>query len=281
MFQAIRRHLSYANVAATVALVFAVTGGAFAATGHSGGPGPASAHLTAAAVRSTFATSAKSKSKPKTGPRGPAGPKGATGAAGPAGAIGTAGPAGPTGATGPAGSGSAGPQGLQGAQGPQGEKGLQGEPGEAAKGGEFPATLPEGKTETGTWSIDATDFKTDEIAQAAISFPIPLPAASTKAFFFTEAETKEIEAGKALQGSKCTGTLEKPKAPLGTLCVFTRALGGEGSKFSQIGLLPLGGASYSPTGTLLFFEGTGGRGSFEEPTDVIGNGSWAVTAPVE
>jgi hypothetical protein len=39
MFQSIRKHLSYSNVAATLALVFALTGGAFAATSHSGGRG--------------------------------------------------------------------------------------------------------------------------------------------------------------------------------------------------------------------------------------------------
>ena len=39
MFPVIRRHLSYSNVAATLALVFAVTGGAFAATGHIGAAG--------------------------------------------------------------------------------------------------------------------------------------------------------------------------------------------------------------------------------------------------
>jgi len=37
MFHSIRKHLSYANVAATMALVFALTGGAVAASSHGGG----------------------------------------------------------------------------------------------------------------------------------------------------------------------------------------------------------------------------------------------------
>ena len=282
MFQAIRRHLSYANVAATVALVFAVTGGAFAATGHSGGPGPASAHLTAAVVRSTFATSAKSKSKPKTGPRGPAGPKGATGAAGPAGAIGTAGPAGPTGATGPAGSGSAGPQGLQGSQGPQGEKGAEGKEGPEGPEGKsgFTKTLPPGETETGTWSMVTTDVSRGGEVSAPISFAIPLKEAGVKAFYFTQQETGEIEQGKELQGSKCTGTGADPKAPAGTLCVFTLSEGlNQLIFFGVTSLAPGHPVGYSPVGAFVTFENRGEEGTYEEPSKVNVKGSWAVTAP--
>ena len=55
MFQALRKHLNPATVMAFAALVFALTGGAFAATG---GSSPSHATLTASA--------AKSKAKPKT-----------------------------------------------------------------------------------------------------------------------------------------------------------------------------------------------------------------------
>jgi Collagen triple helix repeat (20 copies) len=80
-----RRHLSYANVAATLALVFAMTGGALAAKHY-------------------IITSTKqikpSVRKQLKGNRGPAGATGKTGPAGATGKAGPTGPAGPTGATG-------------------------------------------------------------------------------------------------------------------------------------------------------------------------------------
>ena len=99
MFQAIRKHLNPTTVVAFVALVFAMTGGAFAASGGSGGGGTGSktiASVTRGAGGNPISTTAKSKAKPKTkaGPRGPAGPAGKNGA------TGVTGPAGPAGATG-------------------------------------------------------------------------------------------------------------------------------------------------------------------------------------
>jgi hypothetical protein len=86
-----RRRLSYANVTATLALVFAMSGGALAANHY-------------------LITSTKqinpSVLKKLTGKPGPGGPAGATG------------PAGPAGPTGPA--GAAGAQGAQGATGAPG-----------------------------------------------------------------------------------------------------------------------------------------------------------------
>ncbi len=61
------KHLSPATGIAFVALIFAVTGVSFAATG-GGSSSPAHATL--------IATVAKSKPKAKAGPRGPAGPAG-------------------------------------------------------------------------------------------------------------------------------------------------------------------------------------------------------------
>jgi uncharacterized low-complexity protein len=80
-----RKHLSYANVAATLALVFAMSGGALAASHY--------------LITSTSQISPKvlKKLKGKTGKTGPAG---ATGAAGAAGAAGPQGPAGKEGSPG-------------------------------------------------------------------------------------------------------------------------------------------------------------------------------------
>jgi hypothetical protein len=108
MARGLRRRVSYANVVATLALVFAMTGGAIAAQAvlvensrqvakgaiNSGdlanGRGVGIADFKRSALRSL---------ERRLGP-GPAGPRGATGANGP---QGPAGPAGATGQTGPAG----------------------------------------------------------------------------------------------------------------------------------------------------------------------------------
>jgi hypothetical protein len=87
-----RRHLSYANVAATLALVFAMSGGALAANSY--------------LINSTKQINPKVLKKlkgnaGKSGKTGPAGATGATGATGPQGATGKEGPQGP--ANGPAG----------------------------------------------------------------------------------------------------------------------------------------------------------------------------------
>jgi hypothetical protein len=107
----LRAHLTYANVAATLALVFAMGGSAVAATHY--------------LITSTKQISPKVlKELKKPGANGAAGPAGAAGPQGAAGANGTAGAQGPlgvVGATGP--KGVPGPQGLEGETGPEGPEG--------------------------------------------------------------------------------------------------------------------------------------------------------------
>ena len=127
MFRFFRSRLTYANVLATLALLFAMGGSAIAA-GH---------YL----ITSTKQISPKVLSSLK----------GARGAGGPAGASGPTGPAGPVGAPGPAGVGLKGERGERGEQGPQGEpgtavaKGERGEKGETGAKGERGEQGPEGK----------------------------------------------------------------------------------------------------------------------------------------
>jgi hypothetical protein len=92
-----RRHLNYANVAATLALVFAMSGGALAAS-----------HFL---ITSTSQISPKvlKKLKGKTGKTGATGATGVTGATGPQGSAGKEGPA--------------GKEGLQGKEGTSGKNG--------------------------------------------------------------------------------------------------------------------------------------------------------------
>jgi hypothetical protein len=95
-----RRHLSYANVAATLALVFTMSGGALAANHY--------------LINSTKQISPKVLKKLK----------GTTGRTGAGGALGAAGAAGAAGATGKEGAkGSTGPEGAKGFTGPGGEPG--------------------------------------------------------------------------------------------------------------------------------------------------------------
>jgi hypothetical protein len=82
MLNAIRRNLSVPTAIAVVALVFAMTGGAFAAKDYATGAAKGS------------------KSKAKRGPRGPKGKQGPAGPEGPQGKQGPAGPQGPKGDTG-------------------------------------------------------------------------------------------------------------------------------------------------------------------------------------
>src|ERR1700754_4327270 len=102
----LRRHLSYANVVASLALFLVLGGGAYAATQlprNSVGTG----QLKAGAV--TAGKIAKKARKQLQGQRGPAGPQGPQGKTGAKGAAGAKGATGATGARGAAGADGTGP----------------------------------------------------------------------------------------------------------------------------------------------------------------------------
>jgi hypothetical protein len=128
-----RKRISYANVAATLAVVFAMTGGAYAA-------------------KKYVITSTK-QIKPSVLKKleGKNGKNGATGAAGSAGAAGPAGPQGPAGTAGA--KGEDGTNGTNSKEGPKGEKGEEGKQGKEGEPWTAGGTLPSGKTETGTWGV--------------------------------------------------------------------------------------------------------------------------------
>src|ERR1700733_9632268 len=126
MLSAIRRRVTFANVAMTVALVFAMSGGAYAAGKY--------------LITSTKQISPKVL-KSLVGKTGPVGKNGTNGANGANGAP-----------------GEKGAQGPQGPQGPDGKEGKVGEPGKEGKAGTngttgFTETLPPGKTEKGAWGF--------------------------------------------------------------------------------------------------------------------------------
>jgi hypothetical protein len=126
----LRRHLSYANVTATMALLLAMSGSALAA----------SKEFTAETKSKEFSylITSISQISPKvqaelkaTGKAGRAGPAGVPGAPGTPGVSGSQGPAGLTGAE-----GTPGIKGAQGNEGKSGEKGPLGERGEIGERGE-------------------------------------------------------------------------------------------------------------------------------------------------
>jgi hypothetical protein len=99
----IRKHLSYANVAATLALVFGMTGGAVAATGGFSSGGKLQACVNEEGGLKLLKPGKKCKKGQKALAWNQTGPAGATGSAGTNGANGASGPQGSSGAQGVAG----------------------------------------------------------------------------------------------------------------------------------------------------------------------------------
>jgi hypothetical protein len=248
MFSAIRRRLTYANVAMTLALVFAMSGGAWAA--------------------GKFVITSTKQIKPSVlkqfaGKTGPAGPAGAPGKDGAPGVNGKDGLNGVNGKDGVAGSdGKEGAQGKEGKEGKAGKDGAEGKEGSPWTAG---GTLPSGKTETGTFS-GVTNAKKE--AYFPISFAIPLSAEVDEAHSHIVKE--EEAAPAACEDASHPGTAgpSNPEATSGNLCIYlSYAAESTNQVIEQSGKLGIIGASTSGA----FF--------------VIGNaladefavGTWAVT----
>jgi hypothetical protein len=298
MFSRLRKRFTYANVAMTLALVFALTGGAFAA---SSGSGSSPSHAT------LLATAAKSKGK--AGPRGPKGPAGSKGAAGVTGATGPAGSAGAAGAKGE--NGAAGAEGKEGPPGKEGKPGTEGEEGtpgvKGATGSPWTAggTLPSGSTETGTWASKRFVGVTSERAFSPISFPVPLAAplkgfgSATQTHYVTLEEQEGVAGkkdpaeceGEPEPGKKVKGTAEDPQAAKGNLCVYQGLfkLPAEETpgEIDEIKVETIGTQGSAPGNTATPVEGAGTAGAvlavgFTGPNSSEAAfiwGSWAVTAP--
>jgi hypothetical protein len=258
MFSALRSRLTYTNVAVTVALLFAMTGGAYAAkkyvitstkqispsvlkslqgkagaAGANGAQGPAGAQGSA-------------------GPQGPAGVGGAKGDAGAAGKDGSAGPVGATGAKGE--TGLKGANGAAGATGPAGVAGPMGPAGPTCPGGE--CLLPVGATETGVWSFTAKG-----VAETYVNVSFPLRLVAAPEFHYVTKEEAGTEPA-ILEG--CPGRATKPEAAAGQLCLY------EGLTLANASLPePVGGVD-AKSGLDLTF------GLVVAENEAFGGGSWAV-----
>jgi hypothetical protein len=202
MFSAIRKrfHVTPSTVIATLALVFAMSGGAYAASKYV---------ITSTKQISPKVLKSLKGANGKNGAAGPAGPAGAAGAgtAGAQGAQGAQGPQGPAGTN-----GEKGAPGTNGGVGPTGATGAQGATGEVNTAG----PLPSGKTEKGAWVNLFNAGGASEFASTAISFTIPLSAAPTM-HYVTHAEWATQTPPPP---TACQGSLNEPTATTGNLCVY-------------------------------------------------------------
>lgn len=184
MFSTIRRRLrlSPAGIVAVTALVFAMIGGAYAASGK----------LTGKQKKEVKAIAKSFQGKGPTGAQGPAGPAGANGKDGANGSNGATGPTGPIGPTGPT-----------GPIGPTGPTGFSG----------FTETLPSGKTETGVWSL-LIPAGGEELVNASFNIPLGSDLPASNVIYIPEGKEEEFEA-------ECPGSAEEPKAANGFACFYT------------------------------------------------------------
>jgi hypothetical protein len=258
MFHRLRTHITPSTIIATAALLFAMSGGAYAASKY-------------------LITSTKqikpSVLKSLAGKPGPAGPAGAAGVGGAVGGAGPQGPAGP--------GGSAGAKGETGTKGEKGEKGAKGEKGEPWPAG---GTLPKGATETGVWALG--ELPTAKTANTLfpsrpfipISFTIPLAAPVDNAENCGElgkpACVVHVFEGTTIPAG-CSGTVvgefvTELKAESGNLCVWGEVM--FKVKAAQIGAFDLetGESGAGRTGAILA-PSTG----LEE--EAFARGTWAVT----
>jgi hypothetical protein len=255
----VHRHLSYANVMATVAVFIALGGGAYAATAlpkNSVGAtqlrndAVSSAKIKQGSLqRSDFRTADLVKLR---GPAGTAGSPGEAGAAGPAGATGAKGE---PGARGEAGATVAkGDKGDKGDAGTTGAKGDKGDAGHSAL-----TTLQSGDTVRGVFGVDGTASDAGQQFATGVTLPVPAPTA------FGNLDVSV--AGGFDDNSACTGSYAAPTAPAGNVCIYPESAGLNVDQAS--GLVP--GDHETPYGFIV-------QAVSAADGPVVFQGSWAYTA---
>src|SRR5258708_3574897 len=219
MFSAVRRRPTYANVAMTLALIFAMTGGAYAA-----------GKILIASTKQ-IKPSVLKQLQGKAGKTGPAGTLGAQGPQGPAGANGK------DGATGTNGVSVASSNEPKGANCPEGGsrftaangvsyacngvKGSKGEPWTPN------GTLPSKATEKGAWAfgpVAKTALPAVEEQLAVASFTIPLKATlnASQVHYLNPKGKEVVLEGELIEktSTACTGSAAEPSAEAGNFCVY-------------------------------------------------------------
>jgi hypothetical protein len=243
-------------IVAIVALVLALGGGAYAASGALTSKQKKEVTKIAQTEAKKFAKAGPTGPEGKQGPSGAAGAKGDTGAKGENGAAGTTGTNGTPGTNGKSVEVISVPTGQTGCGGNGGAV-LEPEEVKICNGSPWVAgALPKGATETGAWSFSGAST-TGEV-YAPISFAVPLSGGLAE---------NQVHFVPALGGGECNGNAGEPKAPEGVLCVYQTEL--TGATFGQIWKTNNAEKGASKGGAFIFFEGVTAAGS--------GIGSWAVT----
>ena len=269
MFSRIRKRLSYTNVLMTLALVFAMSGGAYAAGRY---------------VITSTKQIKPSVLKQLQGKAGPAGKDGTNGTNGTNGAQGEKGPAGASGTNGTNGTNGVSVTTAEASQKECEDGGvkLTSVSGSNAvcngKTG-YAETLPSGKTETGEIGFEHENPAEGEKEFYTVSFPIPLAATVEPHFIGTNKELAgEENESPAIEEGKCKGDPEKPGAGAGNFCVFASVLGAATFKgFQDDGTLAEKATGL--TGDGLFFKGKVEESQFPETYNPASlRATWAVTA---
>jgi hypothetical protein len=239
-------------IVAIVAMVVALSGGAYAASGG----------LTSKQKKEVTKI-AQTEAKKFAGKPGPQGPQGNQGSNGSNGAK-----------------GDTGPEGKQGPEGPQGKPGLEGEEGEAGS----PWTvdgLPSGATEMGSWSAGKVSAVTDPL-YAPISFAVPLKAGETVEVVFVNFLGKEEKESSQNEPSTiCTGTFKVPTAPAGVLCVYEQSASLNEDSTEPTARFETASGTGVATGSANGKAGISGANLQFNMTEAetSARGVWAVTAP--
>lgn len=236
MFSYLSNRFGVPGVIAVIALVFAMVGGAYAA--NNGGALVSGKKSSKGVTKKEVETIAKREAKKFSG-AGPAGPQGPKGDAG-----------------------SKGDTGSQGLEGKQGTQGIQGKPGEEGSPWTAGGTLPEGSTETGTWS-DGVNVPASSLGVMRIPVSIPIPTSGAPAAVF-------VKPGEDKTAEGCPGIVGGvPTADEGTLCVYAQELTSN-IPFTPEFFDPLGGVgNASAIGTVVSINCLEGL--------CVAYGSWAVT----
>lgn len=245
MFALFRSRFGVPGAISVIALIFAMTGGAFAAK---------YAVTSTNQIKPSVLKALKGKPGP-VGPQGSAGPLGPTGAAGKDGASVTA-------------------SSFIGVKGTCPNGGVEVKStdgtafvcnGKAGGGGQagLPATLPSGKTETGAWALGTDDGP----SVVPITFNIPLAEAPTALHYVNKANEEKTGFEEFHARQNCLGSFEAPTAPAGHVCIYTES---ENIEEGFPGFVP------SPPFTKLYTSGA--TFFFSLPAGSWAFGTWAVTA---
>jgi hypothetical protein len=270
MLSWIGSRMTYANVASTLALFFAVSGGAAFAASH---------YLITSSRQIKPGVLAQLKGKP-----GKPGKAGVAGAQGPAGPVGPAGVGGAKGETGGSGSDGANGVSVTATAASSGEckaggvklvsvsgatkvcNGAKGEPGPAGGTSE---TLPKGAIETGTWYAPPHEIAA-EYAEISFTTPVEGGIEASHAHFISVSQASKHEYPEG-----CSGSASEPEAEDGYLCVFqgevnlsAGTLLAEETRIRQPG--PSEGKGAGPNGAVLALESEAAGAQFF--------GTWIVRA---